>query len=259
MLLEPPTRRLSDPPAAPLDRGLVRALVSKLDHPAGWPEAAAALVGNLGFLLIEANLGGAPAAAEGSLESHLIVALRERPTVRHFDPEEIAFYRPSVAGADLHTVRRLPAGATARYPVSWGHVHVVDRIPVENRFLSFGGDLRLAAVGPALTVAHLRSPAPIARWGGHSQGTDGLAEAMGAFFGRLIIPVDFVPGAAARIDSLAPEVIFTAFVIDATRRLDSPAMRGFEPSDLDRWLRAVGLHLAVAWRAAAEDLLATIG
>jgi hypothetical protein len=215
------------------------------------------LTAELGFRLIEQDPSGENGSA---LEGHLLVALRARPTLRHFDPEAISFYRPAAGGAELALVERLSGGQTASRAVSWGHVHVVDRVPVENRFLTFGGELRLIAIDDATTIAHLRSPVPIVRWGGHSQGTDGLAEAIGAFFGRLIVPIDFVPGAASRIDGQPPEVIFTAFVADAVRRLDMAARRDTEPAPLDRWLRAAWSRLrpSTSWRAAAADLLAEL-
>lgn len=233
-------------------------LVRDLDDPGRWADAAQALTADLGFRLIEPD----PTGRRGSAtEGHLLVALRDRPTLRHFDPEEISFYGPAGSGAALTTVARLPAGSTRRRPVLWGHVHVVDRVPVENRFLTFGGELSLAGIDDALTLAHLRSPAPIVRWGGHSQGTDDLTLAMGAFFGRLIVPVDFQPGGAARIDAAPPAVLFAAFLCDAVGRSASMSRLLGDPSDLDRWL-------AAAWararsdpgvREAAEDLLADIG
>ena len=215
------------------------ALVARLDDPTGWPAAAAALVAELGFRLIGDGSGGSNAG-------HLIVGLRAHPTLRHFDPESISFYGPVAAGAALATVGHQPPATRAVRVALWGHVHVVDRIPVENRFLTFGGELMLAGLDNGLTVAHLRSPVPIVRWGGHSQGTDSLAGAIGAFFGRLIVPVDFTPGAAARIDALAPQVLFTAFLRDAVDRRHAAAQQGFEPSELDNWL-------AAAWARARED------
>lgn len=228
-------------------------LVALLDDPVEWPKAAALLVAELGFRLI--GDGSGP-----SHEGHLLIGLREAPTLRHFDPERISFYEPDDGGAALATVDRLPAGERSDRVVQWGHVHVVDRIPEENRFLTFGGELRLAGLGDGLTIAYLRSPAPIVRWGGHSQGTDSLAGEIGAFFGRLIVPVDFTPGAAARIGAVPPVVLFTAFLRDAVERRRAPARRGVEATELDRWL-------AAAWararddrpvRAAAEGLLAEL-
>ena len=254
-------RTLERVTAASSDPGAASAAVRQLDDPHRWPSAAAALLADTGFRLIEAHPVAATAGLPGgSLDSHLLVALRDQPTLRHFDPEEVTFYEPSDAGAGLRTVART-AGDGCPPRGLWGHVHVVDRVPVENRFLTFGGGLRLVAIDASLTVAHLHSPVPMVRWGGHSQGTDGLAEAIGAFFGRLIVPVDFVPGAARRIDAFAPEAVFTAFVSDAVRRLDAAAARRTaEPSDLDRWLRAAWTWLrpATAWRAAAAELLADL-
>jgi hypothetical protein len=258
------TRRASDvdpggnPPANLTQERLVarpgtHELVARLDDPTDWAAAAAALVAELGFRLIGDGSAGPEAG-------HLIVGLRARPTLRHFDPESIAFYGPVEGGAARDTIGQLALGTRLARVALWGHVHVIDRIPVENRFLTFGGELKLAGLEGGLTVAHLRSPVPIVRWGGHSQGTDSLAGAIGAFFGRLIVPVDFTPGAAARIDALAPEVLFTAFLCDAVDRRHAAAKHGYEASELDRWL-------AGAWararkdepvRAAAEELLAEL-
>jgi hypothetical protein len=143
-----------------------------------------------------------------------------------------------------HTPRIL--GPMSERPVLWGHVHVLDRVPVENRFLTFGGVLRMAEIDSTLTIVDLWSPAPIVRWGGHSQGTDGLAEAIGAFFGRLIVPVDFVSGAATRIDATPAEVLYRAFLLDAITRHRASAHRLAAPSELDSWVRA-------AWARAQSD------
>ena len=233
-------------------------LVRDLDHPGRWAEAARALTADLGFRLVEPD----PTGRRGdSTEGHLIVALRDRPTLRHFDPEEVSFYAPAGTGAALTTVTRVPAGTTLRRAVLWGHVHVVDRVPVENRFLTFGGELSMAGIDGALTIAHLRSPAPIVRWGGHSQGTDPLTLAMGAFFGRLIVPVDFQPGAAARIDAAPPQVLFGAFLCDSVGRSSGSSRLLDDTTDLDRWLRAEWARARAdpAIRDAAEALLTDIG
>jgi len=156
------------------------------------------------------------------------------------------------AGADHGALEKV-----TRAPVAAGPV----RVPVENRFLTFGGELSLAGIDATLTLAHLRSPAPIVRWGGHSQGTDPLTLAMGAFFGRLIVPVDFQPGGAARIDAAPPQVLFAAFLCDAVGRAASMSRMLGDPSDLDRWLAAAWARARSdpALRAAAEDLLADVG
>jgi hypothetical protein len=117
---------------------------------------------------------------------------------------------------------------------------------VENRFLTFGGELRIAALGDDVTILDLASPAPIVRWGGHSQGTDPLTDAIGAFFARLMPPIDFVPGVEARIGDVPAEVLFRAFLLDAAARSARTARAGIEPTALDRWL-------VTAWRHARED------
>jgi hypothetical protein len=229
------------PPCAPQSAAERRALVGCLDDPGRWPEATASLLAELGYRLIEAEPGAGDA-------SHLLVALRREPTLHHFDAESIAYYAPTGRTASLVTLTRqttLGRNLPDRRAL-WGHVHVVDRIPVENRFLTFGGDLRVAAVSEDLTVVDLWSPAPIVRWGGHSQSTDELAEAMGAFFGRLIVPVNFVSGAAERLDATLPEVLYRAFLIDALDRHAHSLWQAAPRTSLDA-------SIAAAWGRARTD------
>ena len=220
-------------------------LLARLEDPTGWPEAAAQLVAELGFRLV--GEGIAPPD-----DGHLVVALRDAPTLRHFDPESIVFYGPDATGAAMVTVGRLQPGQACDRPALWGHVHVVDRIPVENRFLTFGGRLHMAGLPGGLTVAHLSSPVPIVRWGGHSQGTDSLAGAIGAFFGRLIVPVNFMPGAAARIRAVSPEVLFLAFLLDEVQRRAAARVRGVEPFELDQWLQSAWARWRIQEPARSE-------
>lgn len=232
-------------------------LVRELDSER-WVDAALALTTDLGFRLVEPS----PSGRRGlTTEAHLVVALRDHPTLRHFDPESLSFYAPDGSGASLVTLSRLPAGMCRHRPVLWGHVHMVDRVPVENRFLTFGGELSVDGRDGSVTIAHLRSPAPIVRWGGHSQGTDPLTLAIGAFFGRLIVPVDFQAGAAAIVDAASPEVLFAAFLCDAVGRGPRIDRRSGELSDLDLWLRAAWVRARSdpRIRDAAERLLADVG
>ena len=186
---------------------------------AGWAAPAAAALRDLGFTLLHSDRPSAPGG------SQLVVALRDRPTLRHFDPEQLTCWvAASGRGVALPIDRHTPAGER---PVLWGHLHVVDRLAVENRFLTFGGTLRIADIDPGFRVVQHVSPGPVVRWGGHSQGSDALAGEIGAFFGRLIVPVDYVPGGEARLAAEAPEHLYTAFLRDmvarrreATRRLD---------------------------------------
>lgn len=227
------------PPRSATERD---ALLRALEDPARWPAAAASLLAELGFRLV-------PPEDRSREAWHLLIALRDRPSLRHFDPEALSYYAPTIGGAELVTLTRAAlrdAGAKADRLALWGHVHVVDRIPVENRFLTFGGKVRVAAVNPDLTVIDLVSPAPIVRWGGHSQGTDELTQAIGAFFGRLIVPIDFVPGAAERIDAVSAEVLYRAFLADGLRRSAAAERRGTDRGGLGAWI-------ASAWVRARED------
>jgi hypothetical protein len=220
------------------------ALLRALEDSSRWPAAAASLLAELGFRLVAPEDHGAA--------WHLLIALRARPTLRHFDPESLAYYAPTAGGAELVTLTRPEGGTggpTDDRVALWGHVHVLDRIPVENRFLTFGGRIRVAAVNAELTVIDLASPAPIVRWGGHSQGTDELTQAIGAFFGRLIVPIDFVPGAAERIDAVPAEVLYRAFLADGLRRSAAAERRGTERGGLGAWI-------ASAWMRARQDTAA---
>ena len=229
-----------------------RTLLALLDDPRGWSRAAAALLADLGFRLISDPI------AAGT--SHLLVAIRDRPTLEHFDPEDVAYFAMTGSrGSMVRVDRRLIDEPEEAFdtPVLWGHVHVTDRVPVENRFLTFGGTLRGAVIDDELAVLDLVSPAPIVRWGGHSQGVDPLADAIGAFFGRLIVPIDFEPGVEARIDGLRPGALYCAFLLDWQRRIERADRRGYEASSLRHWV-ARALRRAqsdAADAGAAEQLL----
>jgi hypothetical protein len=237
-VLAPPVAAMRSPRTAD-ER---RALVELLDDAATWPGAAAALLANLGFRLISDPTPGS--------DSHLLVAIRERPTLAHFDPEDVAYFTMTGSRGVLVSLNRRAIdepGETFEADALWGHVHVIDRVPVENRFLTFGGTLRGAAIDAELAVLDLRSTAPIVRWGGHSQGVDPLTDAIGAFFGRLIVPIDFEPGAEARIDRLSPDALYCAFLRDWLTRIELAERRGFEPTSLRRWV-------VRAWNRARQNV-----
>ena len=226
-----------------------------LDAGDAWPVRAGELLAHLGFTLIN---GSRP----GTHGSHLLVALRSAPTLRHFDPEAVTFYGPAGAKACPVTVDRSVALQRPTRPVLWGHVHVVDRLGEENRFLGFGGVLRSAAIREGVedtVVLDLVSPGPILRWGGHSQGTDALAAAIGAFFGRLIVPIDYSPGVEAMIDAVAPEVLYAAFLMDLADRSAAARTERWSGGDLDAWTRMECRRVRSdpdAWAAGAQLLVA---
>jgi hypothetical protein len=192
-----------------------------------WASEAAGLLANLGFTLLNSDQ---PAAAGGS---QLLVALRAQPSLRHFDPELINCWVAAAGrGRALPIDRRTAPGDRS---ILWGHLHVSDRLRVENRFLTFGGRLEVADVTPQLRVVRHVSPGPVVRWGGHSQGLDLLAGEIGAFFGRLIVPVDYLPGGEARLSAEPPEHLYAAFLRDAAaRRRDARRRLRRQAFDPDR-------------------------
>jgi hypothetical protein len=239
--------------------------IEDLGHDADWAAGAAALLHDLGFSLIHSDRPWAPGG------SHLLVALRASPTLHHFDPESVTYWAADVPHArqvtiDRRSLARPPLGGEGggggRRHVLWGHAHVVDRLGVENRFLTFGGDLRIAGVAAETTLLDLRSLAPIVRWGGHSQETDALALEIGAFFGKLIVPVDYEAGAERRLTDAAPEILYVAFLAWADARLDRIAATTGQRSEVESWID----HEQARYRAsqpaileAGESLLAALG
>lgn len=185
------------------------------------PREAAHYLADLGFLS-SADLPDRPGPA------YLLLALRSRPTFRHYDPERLGYWvssggRGSPRVLDRDT--RLPLDVAT----SWGVLRTVDRLEVSNEFLSFGGRLLAERVDEA-TVAVVSSPAPILRRGGHSQGWDHGAEAVGAFFGRLLVAVDYRPGFEAQLASATPVARYSAFVADLVGRYrHRPTLRSLHP------------------------------
>jgi len=159
----------------------------------------------------------------------LMVALRERPELSHYDPEEVGYW-VSRAG----TGRRAQLSHATPMPIveqrfAWREIRIVDRLHVTNEYLTFGGQLSAAAID-GVVVAVFVSPVPLLRRGGHSQGWDEAAENVGAFFGRIKIAVDYVPGFEARLAATSPEACYGAFVADLVERHRSePLLRETQP------------------------------
>ena len=177
-----------------------------------WADEAVVRLADLGFLLLDGDYAGAWGAPR------LLVALRETPTLRHFDPEAIGYWWLDRDHGKLNWLDRTRPVPIDR-PVSWGRVRVIDRIPVANQFLTFGGTLRARAIDASTMVASIASPAPILRWSGHSQGVDLLTDEVGAFLARLRVPIDAVPGAEERIGRLEPLALYAAMLAESLPRL----------------------------------------
>lgn len=218
-------------------------------------DRAANLVTRLGFVLVHDERLGEATAPAGS---HLVVALRDSPTLSHFDPDRMTWYVTSAGKGQMvefHRSRVLPEQTA----VAWGHVHVVDRLEIQNAFLTFGGVLRAAQVDPRTTIVVLDSPAPILRWSGHSQDVDPVAPEVAAFFARLLVPIDFTPGAEARIASLSPMALYSAFVADLRGRYQGARpLRETNPR-FSEWLMHEAHRLETArprdWEAGHRMLL----
>jgi hypothetical protein len=220
----------------------------------GWLRRAAEIVRELGFSIVTDVDPGNPAATD------LVVALRDEPTLRHFDPEELSFWVPREGrGRPRELTRASAMPFESRF--AWGRISIADRLGLSNQWLSFGGTVRAAELDDATTIVAFSSPAPIGRWSGHSQGLDPLTPELGAFFGRLMIPIDFEPGAEHTIADADALVLYCAFIRDAEARVH--ASTRFVQADrglvayVDREARRLEAAEPAAW-SDADGLLETI-
>ena len=207
------------------------------------PAVAAGQLADWGFLA-HADL------PDGAGDAYLLVALRDRPTFRHFDPERVELWvTRDGRGVPLVITRATP---DLDLVFSWGTVRIVDRLSVSNEYVVFGGRLRSTHVD-GMVVVSMVSPAPILRRGGHSQGWDEAAVDLGAFFGRVMVAVDFVPGFEARIAAAGPVARYAAFVSDCvTRYAAAEALRRERPG-LWRLIRSEAERLRICEPAAWAD------
>ncbi len=190
-----------------------------------WLDQASKILANLGFELVEPN------RPKGDDTSHLLIALRQQPTLSHFDPEKVEYW-----ATDSGRGRGRVLDCGGNYPINsefaWGRIVATDRLGVKNEFLSFGGGLRAQRTNDGTILIDFGSRAPILRWSGHSQNSDPLAGEVGAFFARIKVPIDFVPGAEALIAQSAPTTLYCAFVQSVRERLtQAKTLR-----EANRWL-----------------------
>lgn len=216
-----------------------------LDWGGDWLRDTAEELAHLGFVLRDGSRAGTVPGPR------LLVALRDQPTLEHFDPELATFWEVRDGRGRLAEVTREAVVPFSR-TFSWGRIRITDRVPVSNEFLTFGGTLLGAAADPSRTFLAFTSRAPIVRWAGHSQGVDPYTDEFGAFFARLMVPVDFQEGAEARIAASDPEAIYAAFLQHSARRLrpGSP-LRDAEPSlgaSVDHECHRLAHDAPAAWR-----------
>ena len=172
---------------------------------------AAERLARLGFVVVD---GSHP---EETGTAQLLVALRSRPTLEHFDPELVEHW--VATGGRGRTAEITRATPIARHgPFSWGTIRAVDRVEAFNSFLTFGGDVTVAALDADTTIVVFESPAPIVRSTGHSQSVEPLTGEVGAFFARMKVPIDFQPGVEERIAAMSPRALHGAMVAAVHRR-----------------------------------------
>ena len=160
--------------------------------------------------------------------AYLLVALRDLPTLRHYDPERVEYWvtqQGRGARTSLTRSTSMPIDRT----FSWGMIRLFDRLSVTNEYLTFGGNLSAAEVDDA-TIAAFTSPVPMLRRGGHSQIWDEGTDAVGAFFGRLVAAVDMDPELEPRLAAADPFVRYAVFLADVVSRYRaSPELRAIDP------------------------------
>jgi hypothetical protein len=187
----------------------------------------------------------------------LLVALRPVPTLQHYDPEAVDYWASDHGRGERRTLTHdTPMPRSEEF--SWGLIRLIDRLGVSNEYLTFGGHLDAASIDD-IVVAAFASPAPLLRRGGHSQAWDDGADAVGAFFGRLMIQVDYTPGFEAVLAAAAPLTRYAAFVRDAMDRRGNSKAARWADDELGRLLRVESARLQADalpdWDAAAALLL----
>ena len=157
-----------------------------------------------------------PDLPDGPGPAFLLVALRPAPTLQHYDPEAIDYWVADDGRGSRRTLTHDTAMPRSE-DFSWGMIRLVDRLGVSNEYLTFGGHLDAALIDDVV-VAAFASPAPLLRRGGHSQGWDDGADAIGGFFARMMVAVDFKPGFERTFAAADPLTRYAAFVRDSDHR-----------------------------------------
>jgi len=181
------------------------------------PETSAVILGDLGFLL-------GPEDPREPGPGVLLVGLRAKPTLRHYDPEVVDYWA-SRDGRGVPESISWVAPTTAATEFSWGLIRISDRMNVTNAYLSFGGHMAVSRVGDVL-VAVFVSPAPLLRSGGHSQPWDTGSRSLVAYFARLRAAVGDDRALEGVMAAASPLARYAAFVADGIQRFrGSPALR----------------------------------
>jgi len=157
-----------------------------------------------------------PDLPDGPGPAFLLVALRPTPTLQHYDPDSVDYWVTDDGRGSRRTLTNdTPMPRSEEF--SWGLIRLVDRLGVSNEYLTFGGHLDAALIDDVV-VAAFASPAPLLRRGGHSQTWDDGADAVGGFFARMMVAVDYQPGFERTFAAADPLTRYAAFVRDADQR-----------------------------------------
>ena len=196
---------------------------------------------------------------DGPGPAFLLVALRPAPTLQHYDPEGVEYWATQQGRGERRTLTHASPMPRSE-DFAWGLIRLVDRFGISNEYLTFGGHLDAALVDDVV-VAAFSSPVPLLSRGGHSQPLDPGADAVGAFFGRLMVAVDFRPGFEADLAEADPLVRYAAFIHDGIERRRYRRGRAPIDDELGRLLRREGQRLRTEaperWEAAGTLLTAT--
>jgi hypothetical protein len=211
--------------------------------------SAAGLISDLGFL-------AGPDLPDSAGPAYLLVALRDHPTLRHYDPERIDYWvSRKCRGVRGSITRATPMPFDGDF--SWGLIRLVDRLDVTNEYVTFGGHLSAAPVDSAAIVV-FSSPAPLLRRGGHSQVWDAGADVLSAFFARLIAAIDLEPELERVVCDADPLVRYSAFLADVVGRYRASAVMRSAESQVWGLLRGEESRMRrehiEAWRAGRELL-----
>jgi hypothetical protein len=201
---------------------------------------------------------GHPDLSAGPGTAFLLVALRPAMTMHHFDPEAVDYWVTERGRGERRTLTNMtPMPRSDDY--SWGLIRLVDRLGVSNEYLTFGGHLDAARIDDVVLAA-FASQAPLLRRGGHAQGRDLGADAIGGFFGRMMAAVDLKKGFEKLFADATPLARYAAFLRDTDQR--RPARRSEAVDDLGQLLRHEATRLRSTcpeqWAAAGELLDAAV-
>jgi len=165
-------------------------------------DSAHDLLSDVGFLLVH----GRP-LDQGS--SYLLVALRPKPTLLHFDPERVEYWSAHVDQAEAQELSWPIRTGTSDY--SLGTIRIVDRVGASNSFISFGGELSLSRDSDVGAVL-FRSPVPILALHGRSGPSDPLATNICAFVAVLRGAATSDRALARKIIGATPIALYAAFI-----------------------------------------------